>query len=139
MAAQAGKNVLLKLDTSGGSPQTYVTLTGQRVTNITVAGQTVDITSKDDNGWQQVLDQGGVRRLSVDVSGIFKDAAVDEVLRQAAFDNEIVWWQFAFPNGDTMEFQGKPENFQIGGEYDGAQTYSFTLQGHGTPLYTAAA
>jgi TP901-1 family phage major tail protein len=138
MAAGAGKNVLLKVDTAGGSPQSYTTLSGQRVTNWTINGQTVDITSKDDNGWQQVLDQGGVRSLEVDVQGIFKDAAEEEVVRQAAFANQIIWWMFTLPNGDSLEFQAKPENYQRGGEYDNAETYSFALRSHATPLYTAA-
>lgn len=139
MAAGAGKNVLLKVDTAGGSPQSYTTLSGQRVTNWTVNGQTVDITSKDDNGWQQVLDQGGVRAIEVDVQGIFKDASEEETVRSAAFDNSIIWWMFTLPNGDSIEFQAKPESYTRGGEYDNAETYSFTLRSHGTPLFTAGA
>ena len=138
MAAGAGKDVLLKVDTAAGSPQNYVTISGQRVTNWVINGQTVDTTSKDDNGWQQVLSGGGVRRLEVDVQGIFKDAVEEETIRAAAFANTVIWFMFALPNGDTLEFQAKPENYSRGGEYDDAETYGFTLRSHATPLYTAA-
>ncbi|RMD61106.1 MAG: phage tail protein, partial [Alphaproteobacteria bacterium] len=63
MAAQKGKLVLLKADIAGGSPQVYTTIAGLRTTTWTINGEDVDVTTKDDNGWQQRLAGAGVRSL----------------------------------------------------------------------------
>jgi len=75
MAAQKGKLVLLKADTAGGSPQVYTTIAGLRTNTWTVNGEDVDVTTKDDNGWQQRLSGAGVRSITVAATGIFQDSA----------------------------------------------------------------
>ena len=65
MAAQKGKLVLLKADTAGGSPQVYTTIAGLRTNTWTINGEDVDVTTKDDDGWQQRLSGAGVRSINI--------------------------------------------------------------------------
>lgn len=138
MAAQKGKLVLLKADTAGGSPQVYTTVAGLRTNTWTVNGEDVDVTTKDDNGWQQRLSGAGVRSISVSATGIFQDSAIEETVRQWAFDQSINWFQITFENGDRLECQFQISNYERGGDHDGAETYSLTLNSHGAPNYIAA-
>ena len=138
MAAQKGKLVLLKADTAGGSPQVYTTIAGLRTNTWTVNGEDVDVTTKDDNGWQQRLSGAGVRSIAIAATGIFQDSAVEETVRQWAFDQTINWFQITFENGDTLECRFQISNYERGGDHDGAETYSLTLNSHGTPNYAAA-
>jgi len=138
MAAQKGKLVLLKADTAGGSPQVYTTIAGLRTNTWTVNGEDVDVTTKDDNGWQQRLSGAGVRSIAIAATGIFQDSAVEETVRQWAFDQTINWFQITFENGDRLECQFQISNYERGGDHDGAETYSLTLNSHGTPNYVAA-
>lgn len=138
MAAQKGKLVLLKADLTGDSPQVFTTIAGLRTTTWTVNGEDVDVTTKDDNGWQQRLSGAGVRSLSVSASGIFQDSAGEETIRQWAFDQSINLFQITFENGDTLECRFQISNYERTGDHDGAETYSLTLSSDGTPVYTAA-
>ena len=138
MPAQKGKLVLLKADLAGGSPQAYTTVAGLRTTTWTVNGEDVDVTTKDDNGWQQRLAGAGVRSIAVSANGIFQDSAAEEVVRGWAFDQSINWFQLTFENGDRLESQFQISNYERTGDHDGAETYSLTLASHGAPNYVAA-
>lgn len=138
MAALAGKNVLLKADVAGGSPQSYTTIAGLRVTTWTVNGEDVDVTTKDDDGWQQRLAGAGVRSINMQVAGVFQDSATEEIVRGWAFDQSINWWQVVLPNGDDFEVRAQVSNYERGGDHDDAETYTLTLSSHGAPIYHAA-
>ncbi len=135
MAAQKGKLVLLKADLVAGSPQSYTTIAGLRTNDWTVNGEDVDVTTKDDDGWQQRLAGAGVRSIAVSVSGIFQDSAVEETVRGWAFDQSLNWYQITLENGDDIEFQAQISSYERTGSYDGAEEYSFTLNSHSTPRY----
>lgn len=138
MAAQKGKLVLLKADITGSSPQVFTTIAGLRTNTWTVNGEDVDVTTKDDNGWQQRLSGAGVRSIAIAATGIFQDSAVEETVRQWAFDQTINWFQITFENGDALACQFQISNYERGGDHDGAETYSLTLNSHGSPSYVAA-
>jgi TP901-1 family phage major tail protein len=138
MAAAAGKNVLLKADTAAGSPQSYTTIAGLRTNTWTVNGEDVDVTTKDDNGWQQRLSGAGVRSISIAATGVFQDSAIEETVRGWAFDQTINWFQMTLPNGDDFEFQAQISNYERGGDHDNAETFSMTMNSHGEPKYHVA-
>lgn len=138
MPAQKGKLVLLKADIAGGSPQSYTTIAGLRTTTWTINGEDVDVTTKDDDGWQQRLSGAGVRSVNISASGIFQDSVVEETVRGWAFAQTINWFLLQFENGDTLESQFQISNYERTGDHDGAETYSLTLNSHGTPSYVAA-
>ena len=138
MTAQKGKLFLLKADTAGGSPQAFTTIAGLRTTALTVNGEEVDVTTKDDDGWQQRLAGAGVRSLSVSASGLFQDSAAEETVRQWAFDQSINLFEITFENGDRLECRFQISNYERSGDHDGAETYSLTLSSDGAPAYVAA-
>ena len=96
------------------------------------------MTNKDDDGWQQRLAGAGVRSLTISVSGVFNDSAVEETVRGWAFEQSIDWYLITFENGDTLEFQAQISNYERTGDFDGAENYSFSLNSHSTPVYNPA-
>ena len=138
MAAQKGKLVLLKADTVGGSPQVYTTIAGLRTNTWTVNGEDVDVTTKDDDGWQQRLSGAGVRSISISATGVFQDSAIEETVRGWSFDQTINWFQLTFENGDVLECQFQIASYERTGDHEGAENYSMTMNSHGTPNYVAA-
>ncbi len=59
MAAQKGKDLLLKIDQSGG----FITIGGLRTRRISLNAEPVDITHSDSIGrWRELLSGAGVRR-----------------------------------------------------------------------------
>ena len=61
MAAQKGKDLLVKIADGGG----YTTVAGLRTRRLTFNAETVDITNAESvNQWRELLDGAGVKRAS---------------------------------------------------------------------------
>ncbi len=66
--------------------------------------ETVDITHQESAGqWRELLAGAGVRNARVTGSGIFKDAASDELVRSYVFGGTIREWQVVVPDFGTVE------------------------------------
>ena len=84
MAAQKGKDLLLKIDTTGSG--SFATVAGLRSRQIAFNAESVDITDADSSGrWRELLAGAGAKRASVSGSGIFRDASTDATVRQVFF------------------------------------------------------
>jgi len=82
MAAQKGKDLLLKIADSGGA---LVTVAGLRTRRLALNAESVDITHSESTGrWRELLAGAGVRRASIAGGGLFKDGASDALVRQAS-------------------------------------------------------
>lgn len=69
MAAQNGKDLLIKLDLTGGGQ--FSTIAGLRATRISFNAETVDITSLDSQGgWRELLGARGPVRLGLRFRGV---------------------------------------------------------------------
>ena len=126
--------MLIKLGTAAAG----TLLGGLRTTNFTMNNQVIDVSTKDTNGWRELLEDGSLKFFSISGDGIFKDSATDETIRGYVFANSLNTFTFVFPNGDTIEGTFQITNYQRKGDYEGAETYSMTLESSGIPTFTAA-
>ena len=95
MAAQRGKDLLLKVADATGA---FVTVAGLRTQRLALNAMTVDATSADSlGGWRELLAGAGVRKATINGGGIFKDSASDALMRQIFFDGVITTWQVIVP------------------------------------------
>ena len=76
MAAQNGKDLLIKLDMTGAG--SFDTIAGLRATRISFNAESVDVTSlESQGGWRELLAGAGVKSAAIAGSGIFRDEASD--------------------------------------------------------------
>lgn len=137
MTAQKGKDLLLKIDTTGSGA--FTTVAGLRTRRFALNAETVDITDTDSAGrWRELLAGAGVRRASVSGSGIFRDAATDAAIRTLFFDGAIRNFQLIVPDFGTLEGPFQLTALDYGGEHDGAVTYEIALESAGPVSFTAA-
>lgn len=135
MAAQPGRDMLLKIDNSG----TFETVAGLRSNSISFNANTVDITDSDSAGrWRELLSGAGVRSASVKGNGIFRDAASDALVRQTFFDGAIVSWQMVIPEFGTVEGPFQITGFGYGGEHNGEITFDINIASAGALTFTGA-
>ena len=135
MAAQKGKDLLLKLDQSGS----FITVAGLRTKRLAFNAQTVDITNADSAGrWRELLAGSGVQRASVSGSGLFKDAASDAAIRTKFFDGSIAAWQLAIPDFGTVEGPFQITALEYAGAHDGEMTFEIALESAGAISFSAA-
>lgn len=136
MVAQKGKDLLLKLDTTGAGG--FVTVAGLRSKRLAFNAETADVTDADSAGrWRELLAGSGVQRASVSGAGIFKDAASDAAIRTRFFGGEIADWQVAIPDFGTVEGPFQITALEYSGNHDGEVTFEIALESAG-PLGFAA-
>lgn len=139
ITAQAGRNLLLKLG-NGASPEVYTTVTGLRVTDITINGSPVDITNKSSAGWQELLAGAGVRSCDITAQGIFdsNNSVALATLAQSALDGGTLQpFQLISGSGDYFTGYWSVATFKRSGPYNDAETFDMTLRSHGVITHTA--
>lgn len=137
MAAQKGKDLLLKIDTTGGG--VFTTVAGLRSRQIAFNAESVDVTDAESAGrWRELLEGAGVRRSSVSGSGIFKDAATDATVRQVFFDGSLRDWQVIVPDFGTLQGPFQITALEYSGEHNGELAYDLALESAGAIAFTAA-
>jgi len=130
MAVQNGKDLLIKVDLTGGG--NFQTVAGLRATRVSFNAESVDATSLESaGGWRELLAGAGVKSASLSGSGIFRDAASDARMRQIFFDGEMPDFQVVIPDFGTIEGRFQVTAIEYGGTHDGEATYELSLASGG--------
>lgn len=135
MAAQKGKDLLLKIDSGEGG---FVTVAGLRTKRLAFNSETVDVTDADSAGrWRELLGGSGVQRASVSGAGIFKDAQSDGLIRTGFFSGAIAGWQLAIPGFGVVEGPFQVTALEYTGNHDGEVTFDIALESAGAISFEA--
>ena len=138
MAAQKGKDLLLKIDADGIGG--FVTVAGLRARRLAFNSETVDVTDADSAGrWRELLAGSGVQRAALSGSGIFKDAQSDAAIRARFFAGEICDWQVVVPDFGTVEGAFQIVALEYSGSHDGEVTFEIAIESAGPVAFEAAA
>lgn len=136
MAAQKGKDLLLRLDTTGTG--SFSAVAGLRSRSIAFNAETVDVTNADSAGeWRELLAGAGVKSARIAGAGIFKDATSDATIRAYVFDGTIRAWQVVIPDFGTVEGLFQIASFELSGRHDGEVAFEMTLESAGQLTFTA--
>jgi TP901-1 family phage major tail protein len=136
MAAQKGKDLLLRVDTTGSG--SFTTVAGLRSRSISFNAETIDVTNADSAGeWRELLAGAGVKSARIAGAGIFKDATSDATIRSYIFDGAIRAWQVVIPDFGTVEGLFQIASFELSGRHDGEVAFEMTLESAGQLAFTA--
>lgn len=136
MAAQNGKDLLVKLDLTGGGQ--FTTIAGLRATRISFNAETVDVTSlESQGGWRELLGGAGVRSAAVSGSGVFVDSATDDRARQIFFAGTVEQFQVIIPDFGIVAGPFQITAIEYAGSYNGEATYELSLASAGALSFTA--
>ena len=137
MAAQKGKDLLLKLDETGSG--TFVTVAGLRATRLSFNADTVDVTTAESAGrWRELLAGAGVRNAAVSGSGVFKDAASDAALQRVFFDGVAPEFEVVIPDFGTVSGAFQVTALEYAGTHDGEATFEVSMASAGALVFAAA-
>lgn len=134
MAAQKGLSMLLKL----GTVASPTTVAGLKNTTLSLNNEMVDVTTKSSSGYRTLLAQAGVQSLTITANGTAESDSGFETLQGYAFANSINTMNMIFGDGDTIEGSFQVTKFEISGDYNGAQTFTITLESSAQWTFTAA-
>ena len=137
MAAQKGKDLLLKVDSTGTG--SFTTVAGLRTRTLAFNAETVDITHSESAGrWRELLEGAGARSARITGSGIFKDATSDETVRAYMFNGTVRDWQVVIPDFGTVAGLFQISALEFSGRHDGELAFEITLESAGALTFTAA-
>ncbi|MTI17058.1 phage major tail protein, TP901-1 family [Rhodobacteraceae bacterium RKSG542] len=135
MPAQAGKDLLLKLDRNDLG--TFESVAGLRSKKIALNARSVDVTTTDSaGGWREILEGAGVRSASISGSGIFKDSNADALVREVFFAGLNRPWQIIIPSFGTVSGLFHLAALEYAGEFAGELTYELALESAGPVTFT---
>jgi TP901-1 family phage major tail protein len=135
MAAQNGKDLLIKIDDGSGA---FVTVAGLRATRIAFNAETVDVTTlESEGGWRELLAGAGMRSASLSGSGIFKDAQSDSLIKNAFFGNTVPRFEVVVPDFGRIQGSFQITALEYAGNYNGEATYELSLASAGALSFTA--
>jgi len=135
MSAQRGR--LMRLYT-GTTIDSGNRIAGLKSTTFSMNNSVIDVSTKDTEGWRELLEDGSLKSFSIACDGIFKNNATDELIRSYQWGNTLNQFTFEFPNGDSITSMFQITNYTRKGEVEGAETFSMTLESTGVPIYTPA-
>jgi TP901-1 family phage major tail protein len=137
MAAQSGKDMLLKLDETGSG--SFVTVAGLRTRSLAFNAAAIDVTDAESAGrWRELLAGGGIKRAAVAGSGIFKDASSDATIRSLFFAGTIRNWQLILPDFGTVEGPFQIVALEFAADHAGEVTFELALESAGQLGFGAA-
>ncbi len=136
MGAQNGKDLLVKVDMTGGGQ--FETIAGLRATRVSFNSESVDVTSlESQGGWRELLSGAGVKSASISGSGVFRDEGTDERARQLFFDGETPEFQVVIPDFGIVEGAFQVTSLEYAGSHNGEATYELSLASAGALVFTA--
>lgn len=136
MTAQKGRDLLLKIDTTGGG--SFQTVAGLRANALSFNAESVDVTHQESAGaWRELLAGAGLKSANVRGQGIFKDAASDETIRSYFFNGTIRRWQVIVPDFGVIDGPFQITALEIAGRHDAEITFELALESAGELTFTA--
>lgn len=136
MAAQRGRDLLLRVDSDGLG--TFISVAGLRARRLSFNAETVDATNTDSaDQWRELLAGAGVRRAALSGSGIFKDAASDLRVRSLFFDAAIVSWEVVIPDFGTVSGPFQITSLEYAGSHDAELSFEMALESAGLISFAA--
>jgi TP901-1 family phage major tail protein len=135
MAAQKGKDLLVRLDDGAGG---FTTVAGLRTRQLAFNAETVDVTNADSAGrWRELLAGVGVRRASIAGAGVFRDSASDARMRTLFFDGASPTLQVVVPDFGTIQGPFQITGLEYRGDHAGEVTFDMALESAGALTFSA--
>ena len=127
MAVQKGSALLIKVG-NAASPEVFTTIAGLRDTSISINSETVDVTNKDSARVRTLLADVGIKSFSVSGSGVFTDAASEQLILTNFNASTFLNYQFLVPSYNTFTGKFQVTSLEYSGSYNGEVSYSMSFE-----------
>lgn len=138
MTSQAGIEMLLKVDTAASGGPTYTTVAGVQAKSIRMGTDVVDVTHGDaTDRFRRLLGKGGVRKVSIQASGVFDSSAVASKIIDYWDATSVKSWQMIVPGLGTFAGTFQIANLDYSGPHEKEISFSIQLESASTITFTA--
>ena len=122
-----GAEMLLKIKIN----DKFETVGGMKVTRLNLSNQLIDVSNKDSGAWRLLIENSGVKSLSVLASGVFTNSSAEKKLAQAAFESTMQTYQLISESGDIIEGSFFVLSYERAGNVFEEECYSIALESSG--------
>lgn len=134
MAKGAGADIVVEFQTA--TPGTFAPLGGGRTRTISISSESIDVTDADSVGrWRELIANPATRAIDLSVDG-FLNSGTSTAIRDAFLNNTLLTLRFSSPIFGEISGVYRVGSFEIGGDHDGAQTFSGQFQSAGPQTWT---
>ena len=130
MTAQKGSAFLLKIG-DGATPPAFRTVAGLRTTQMSITGDSVNVTHKQSGGWRELLSGAGTRSVSVSAAGIFLASDAEADIRTHALAGTIADYELSFEDGTRLTGRFLVQRLDYAGDFNGERNYTVQLESSG--------
>ena len=132
MAARVGRKIKFRW----GSAAPLAEIPGVREKGVTLAGEAIDVTADDSNGWRELLAEPAENQVEISLSGVSKD----HTLKADWFGgNRTKLAELEYDDGAKIGGTFFLSNYSETGVYNDAATFEATLLSTGPVTYTPGA
>ena len=129
-----GREFLIQRITGGVG----VTIAGGRSKSMSINNEQVDVTQSDNMPWRVLLEDAGVKSMSLSISGVFiDDPSLDQAM-QDCLAQSIDDYINISGRGDAFAGPFMYASIERSAEYNDAEQYSISLESAGEIVYTPA-
>lgn len=114
----------------------YVAIATARGTDLTYAIDAVDVTHKGSNGYRTLIEDAGVRAVSISVEGVYENSDVEKQLVAVAHNGTFANYEIASQSGEVWSGPFQITNYARGGTYNGEETFSASFESAGPITFT---
>lgn len=137
MAAQSGKDMLLKLDQNGSGA--FLTVAGLRTRSLSFNAASIDITDAESAGWWRELLQAAVSSvLRSRVRHLQRPGVWDAQIRTLFSAGTIRAWQLILPDFGIIEGPFQIVALEFSADHAGEVTFEIALESAGEMTFAAA-
>ncbi len=137
MVAHKGSLMLIKVG-DGALDESFSTLGGLRASSLTLNQAVMDTSCVGGGQWRQLISDAGMRALAIEGTGMFTDAASEELARGYAFSGSAHQFQLYFGNGDFVQGAFIISMYARSGTHASEEVYALRLESAGDINFVTA-
>lgn len=127
----SGSLVLLSLKLA----EQWQTVGGMRNLKMVVNSQLIDSSNNNSIAWRELLNEAGLRYVTISGSGAFTDSAGEKNLQELVFLGKLAEYKFKFANGSSLIGKFIINHYERIGEVNEEESYTINLESSGEILF----
>ncbi len=132
LSASPGGTVITFVGGSSGTIELFKTVGGLRTKSFSFASEGIEVTNHGSNEWREILDDAGIKSVSLSGEGVYTSATNYRALEASAFGNDLTCLAMVDVVGGRV-YVGcyKITGIEASAEFDGEAGYSITAESSG--------
>jgi predicted secreted protein len=104
---------------------------GMRTTSFSLNSELIDSSNIANDSWRELFNGGGLKSISISISGAFSDNEAERKIRKLAFLGELEKYKISFSNGETLVGKFQISYYQRIGDFNDEELYALKLESSG--------